>query len=461
MASATATCAASTRSSSPAASPTATTCAPARSRGSRRSWTRSSASPATAGSCSASATASRCCARRGCCRARCCRTRRCASSAARSSSRSSTPRRLDRAPARSGDRLSIPAKHTDRPLLGARPGARRARGQRPGRAALRRRARTSTARRATSRACATHAGNVVGLMPHPEHAVDPLTGSADGLQLFHSAARVAASDEPRTASSGSPTPSTTRSSSKLGREPNEVELAMFSLMWSEHCGYKHSRRLLKTLPTEGPRLVLGPGENAGAVAVGRRAGVRVQGRVAQPPERGRAVPGRGDRRRRDPARRVRDRRAPDRDPRLAALRRAVDSPRSRYLLERAVAGIGHYGNSIGVATVGGEIYFEAPYEQNCLVNAMCVGLIETERLIRSAAAGVGQRRSCCSARAPAATGSAARRCWPRAELDDADGQAPVRADRRPVRGEEAARVLAGAARPAGCSSRCRTSARPA
>ena len=65
------------------------------------------------------------------------------------------------------------------------------------------------------------------------------------------------------------------------------------------------------------------------------------------------------------------------------------SPRSRYLLEHAVAGIGHYGNSIGVATVGGEIYFEAPYEQNCLVNAMCVGLIETDKLIRSAAAGLG------------------------------------------------------------------------
>ncbi|HWM10080.1 MAG TPA: phosphoribosylformylglycinamidine synthase subunit PurL, partial [Solirubrobacteraceae bacterium] len=67
----------------------------------------------------------------------------------------------------------------------------------------------------------------------------------------------------------------------------------------------------------------------------------------------------------------------------------TDSPRSRYLLEHAVAGIGHYGNSIGVATVGGEIYFEGPYEQNCLINAMCVGLIETDKLIRSAAAGVG------------------------------------------------------------------------
>ena len=67
----------------------------------------------------------------------------------------------------------------------------------------------------------------------------------------------------------------------------------------------------------------------------------------------------------------------------------ADSARSRYLLERAVAGIGHYGNSIGIATVGGEIYFEGPYEQNCLVNAMALGLIETDKLIRSAAAGVG------------------------------------------------------------------------
>ena len=67
----------------------------------------------------------------------------------------------------------------------------------------------------------------------------------------------------------------------------------------------------------------------------------------------------------------------------------LDSARSRYLLDRAVAGIGHYGNSIGVATVGGEIYFERPYEHNCLVNAMCLGIAPSERLIRSAAAGVG------------------------------------------------------------------------
>ena len=161
-------------------------------------------------------------------------------------------------------------------------------------------------------------------------------------------------------------------------------------MWSEHCGYKHSRRLLKTLPTEGPRLVLGPGENAGAVVVGDGLACAFKVESHNHPSRGRAVRGRRDRRRRHPARHLRDRRAADRDPGLAALRRGRrPPPRSRYLLERAVAGIGHYGNSIGIATVGGEIYFEGPYEQNCLVNAMALGLIETDKLIRSAAAGVG------------------------------------------------------------------------
>jgi phosphoribosylformylglycinamidine synthase subunit PurL len=176
---------------------------------------------------------------------------------------------------------------------------------------------------------------------------------------------------------------------KLGREPNEVELAIFSLMWSEHCGYKHSRRLLKTLPTEGPRLVLGPGENAGAVSLGD--GLACAFKVeshnhpsAVEPFQGAATGVGGI---------LRDVFAIGARPIaiLDSLRfgEPAGSPRSRSLLEHAVAGIGHYGNSIGVATVGGEIYFEAPYEQNCLINAMCVGLIETDKLIRSAAAGVG------------------------------------------------------------------------
>ncbi len=175
---------------------------------------------------------------------------------------------------------------------------------------------------------------------------------------------------------------------KMGREPNEVELAVFSLMWSEHCGYKHSRRLLKTLPVEGGKLVLGPGENAGAVDVGN--GMACAFKVeshnhpsAVEPFQGAATGVGGI---------LRDVFAIGARPVaiLDSLRFGEpSSTRSRYLLEHAVAGIGHYGNSIGVATVGGEIYFEAPYEQNCLVNAMCVGLIETDKLIRSAAAGVG------------------------------------------------------------------------
>src|SRR3954471_6018682 len=175
---------------------------------------------------------------------------------------------------------------------------------------------------------------------------------------------------------------------KLDREPNEVELAMFSLLWSEHCAYKHSKKLLRTLPVEGPRLVLGPGENAGAVDVG--GGIAVAFKVeshnhpsAVEPFQGAATGVGGI---------LRDVFAVGARPIavLDSLRFGeLDSARSRHLFEWAVAGIGHYGNSVGVPTVGGEVYFEAPYEANCLVNAMCVGLAPAERLTRSAAAGVG------------------------------------------------------------------------
>src|SRR5689334_19483237 len=163
---------------------------------------------------------------------------------------------------------------------------------------------------------------------------------------------------------------------------------MLSLMWSEHCAYKHSKRLLRRLPTEGPHVLMGPGENAGAVDVGD--GLAIAFKVeshnhpsAVEPFQGAATGVGGI---------LRDVFAVGARPIaiLDSLRFGeLDSPRSRYLLEHAVAGIGHYGNSIGVATVGGEIYFEAPYEQNCLVNAMCLGLASKDRLIRSAAAGVG------------------------------------------------------------------------
>jgi phosphoribosylformylglycinamidine synthase subunit PurL len=175
---------------------------------------------------------------------------------------------------------------------------------------------------------------------------------------------------------------------KLGREPNDVELAMFSLLWSEHCAYKHSRKLLGRLPTEGERVVMGPGENAGAVDVG--GGYAVAFKVeshnhpsAVEPFEGAATGVGGI---------LRDVFAIGARPIaiLDSLRFGeLDSPRSRHLLDGAVRGIGHYGNSIGVATVGGEIYFEEPYEHNCLVNAMCIGLAKTKDMVRAAAAGPG------------------------------------------------------------------------
>jgi phosphoribosylformylglycinamidine synthase II len=174
----------------------------------------------------------------------------------------------------------------------------------------------------------------------------------------------------------------------LGRDPNDVELAMFSLLWSEHCAYKHSRKLLRRLPTDGERVVMGPGENAGAVDVGNGHAVafKVESHnhpSAVEPFQGAATGVGGI---------LRDVFAIGARPIavLDSLRFGEPtSERSRYLFEGAVAGIGHYGNSIGVPTVGGEVYFEPPYEHNCLVNAMCVGLARTDEMIRSAAAGPG------------------------------------------------------------------------
>src|SRR4051794_1184218 len=159
-------------------------------------------------------------------------------------------------------------------------------------------------------------------------------------------------------------------------------------MWSEHCGYKHSKKLLRKLPTEGPHLLLGPGENAGAVDVGD--GLAIAFKVeshnhpsAVEPFQGAATGVGGI---------LRDIFAVGARPIavLDSLRFGeLDSARSRYLLEHAVGGIGHYGNSIGVPTIGGELYFEGPFEQNCLVNAMAVGIAPHDRLIRSGATGPG------------------------------------------------------------------------
>jgi phosphoribosylformylglycinamidine synthase subunit PurL len=186
---------------------------------------------------------------------------------------------------------------------------------------------------------------------------------------------------------------------KQGRAPNQVELAMYSLLWSEHCAYKHSKKLLRTLPTEGRYVVMGPGENAGAVDVGNGqvCAFKVESHnhpSAVEPFQGAATGVGGI---------LRDIFAIGARPiavldslRFGEVGGDRDARggggmggRVRYLLDGAVRGIGHYGNSIGVPTIGGEVYFEGPYEQNCLVNAMALGLGEREKLVRSAAAGSG------------------------------------------------------------------------
>ncbi len=162
-------------------------------------------------------------------------------------------------------------------------------------------------------------------------------------------------------------------------------------MWSEHCAYKHSKLLLRTLPTEGEHVALGPGENAGAVNLpgGLVCAFKVESHnhpSAVEPFQGAATGVGGI---------LRDIFALGARPIavLDSLRfgepSAAAGDRGRYLLDGAVGGIGHYGNSIGVPTIGGEVYFEAPYEHNCLVNAMALGLARGEQLIRSAASGPG------------------------------------------------------------------------
>ena len=174
----------------------------------------------------------------------------------------------------------------------------------------------------------------------------------------------------------------------LGREPNAVELGMFGAMWSEHCGYKNSRPLLKLFPTSGPRVLQGPGENAGAVAIGDglAAVFKIESHnhpSAVEPFEGAATGVGGI---------LRDIFTMGARPvaLLNALRFGpLDDARTRYLFNGVVAGIAHYGNCIGVPTVGGEVAFDPAYAGNPLVNAMCVGVIKADRLMRAAATGAG------------------------------------------------------------------------
>jgi len=174
----------------------------------------------------------------------------------------------------------------------------------------------------------------------------------------------------------------------MGREPNLTELGLFSVMWSEHCSYKSSRVHLKTLPTEGPRVLQGPGENAGAVDIGD--GLAAVFKIEShnhpsfiEPYQGAATGVGGI---------IRDIFTMGARPvaLLDALRFGpLDVARNRRILQGVVSGIGGYGNSIGIPTVGGEVMFDESYNGNPLVNVFCLGIAKRDGLVKGKAGGVG------------------------------------------------------------------------
>ena len=174
----------------------------------------------------------------------------------------------------------------------------------------------------------------------------------------------------------------------IGREPSFTELGIFSAMWNEHCSYKSSRKWLRTLPTEGPQVIQGPGENAGVVDIGDGDCVVFKMESHNHPSyiepyQGAATGVGGI---------LRDVFTMGARPIAAmnALRFGEpDHPKTRHLVSGVVAGIGGYGNAFGVPTVGGEVQFDARYNGNCLVNAFAAGLAKTDAIFYSKAEGVG------------------------------------------------------------------------
>ncbi|MEH2368307.1 phosphoribosylformylglycinamidine synthase subunit PurL [Nostoc sp.] len=175
---------------------------------------------------------------------------------------------------------------------------------------------------------------------------------------------------------------------RLGRHPNKAELGMFGVMWSEHCCYKNSRPLLKQFPTDGPRILVGPGENAGVVDLGD--GLQLAFKIeshnhpsAVEPFQGAATGVGGI---------LRDIFTMGARP-IALLNSlrfgSLEDPKTQRLFSGVVAGISHYGNCVGVPTVGGEVYFDSAYSGNPLVNVMALGLMETSEIVKSGASGLG------------------------------------------------------------------------
>ena len=183
----------------------------------------------------------------------------------------------------------------------------------------------------------------------------------------------------------------------LGRTPTFTELGIFSAMWSEHCGYKNSKRLLRLLPTEAPWVIQGPGENAGVIDVGD--GLAVAFKIeshnhpsAVEPYQGAATGVGGI---------LRDIFTMGARPVavLDSLRFGdLDVPRNRYLFAGVVRGVGDYGNCVGIPNIGGEVFFDRAYEGNPIVNAMAIGLMKREELITAEATGVGNPMMAVGAR---------------------------------------------------------------
>lgn len=175
---------------------------------------------------------------------------------------------------------------------------------------------------------------------------------------------------------------------RLNRHPNKAELGMFGVMWSEHCCYKNSRPLLKQFPTEGDRILVGPGENAGVIDLGN--GLQLAFKIeshnhpsAVEPFQGAATGVGGI---------LRDIFTMGARPiaLLNSLRFGnLDDAKTQRLFKGVVSGISHYGNCIGVPTVGGEVYFDPAYSENPLVNVMALGLMETQEIVKSGASGIG------------------------------------------------------------------------
>ena len=209
---------------------------------------------------------------------------------------------------------------------------------------------------------------------------DPATDPTDGTQLDGA--------EPLHRALGLTDDELEKVEAILGRAPNHLELALYAVMWSEHCSYKSSRLHLRRLPTEGPRVLVGPGENAGVVDAGD--GIAVAIRIeshnhpsAIEPYQGAATGVGGI---------LRDiftmgaRPLAVMDPLFFG---PLTDPRQRWLFEGVVAGISGYGNSVGVPTVGGEVTFDRCYAQNPLVNVLCLGALPVERLVLGQASGPG------------------------------------------------------------------------